>query len=52
MKELSGLADGPNGCGKLVMGGCSFAWNFCVIRSTVLAGHREDTRPNTALMQH
>ena len=40
VKELPGLADGPNGCRELVMGGCSFAWNFCVTRSTVLARQR------------
>jgi hypothetical protein len=51
-KELIGLADGPNGCGELVMGGCSFAWNFCVTGSTVLVGHREDARPNRTLMPH
>ena len=32
VKELPGLADGPNGCGELMVGRCSVAWNFCVTR--------------------
>jgi len=51
-KELPGLADGPSGCGEMATGGCSFAWNFCVTQSPVLAGHREDARLNTMLMPH
>jgi hypothetical protein len=30
------MADGPIGCGKLATGGCLFAWNLSVTRSTVL----------------
>jgi hypothetical protein len=30
------LADGPVGCGEVTRGGCSYAWNLSVTRSTVL----------------
>ena len=35
------LADGPNGCHKVVKGGCSFALKFSVTRS---AAHSEAER--------
>ena len=35
-KELAELADGPTGCGEVARGGCLFARNFIVTRSTVL----------------
>jgi hypothetical protein len=34
--ELVELAGGPNGCGEVARGGCLFAWNFIMTRSTVL----------------
>ena len=39
------LADRPTGCGEVSRGGCLFAWNFIVIRSTVLM-ETERTRSN------
>ena len=35
-EELAELADGPTGRGKMARGGCLFAWNFSVTRSTVV----------------
>ena len=35
-KELAELADGPTGCGAVARGGCLFARNFILTRSTVL----------------
>jgi hypothetical protein len=40
------------GCGELVTGRCSFAWNFSVTRWTVLTGWRQGTRPNMMLSLH
>jgi hypothetical protein len=47
-KKLAELADGATGCDEVASGGCLFAWNFTVARSTVLtqAGR---TRANTTL---
>ena len=39
--DLPELADGPTGCGEVARGGCFFAWNFSVTRSTVLNGGSE-----------
>ena len=36
VEELAEVADGSTGCGEMARGGCSFAWNFSVTRSTVL----------------
>jgi hypothetical protein len=48
-----GLEDELTGCSQVVRGGCSFAWNFTVTRSTVVTGvQREDTRPNMMLFMH
>ena len=48
--DLAELADGPTGCGEVARGGCLFAWNFSVTRSTVLT-EAERTRPNATLHQ-
>jgi len=34
--KIKKLADWSTGCDETARGGCSFAWNFSVIRSTVL----------------
>ena len=41
MEDLAELADVPTGCGEVARGGCSYAWNFSVTRSTVLNGGGE-----------
>jgi hypothetical protein len=43
VEELAGLADEPSGIGEVARGGCLFAWNFSVTRSTVLNEGREKT---------
>jgi len=35
VKNLAELAEGPTGCGKVARGGCLFAWNLSVTRTTV-----------------
>jgi hypothetical protein len=45
VEELAELADGPSGCGEMVRGGCVFACNFSLTRSTVLK-QAERTRSN------
>ena len=35
VEELEELADGPTGYGDVARGGCLFAWNFNVTRSSV-----------------
>jgi len=52
VEELAELADGPTGRGEVARGGCSFAWNFIVTRSTVLTGAERRAGPNMALLQH
>jgi len=44
VKELAELADRPTSCGEMARGGCSFAWNFSVTRSTVLTEADRDFR--------
>ena len=46
--ELVELADGRTGCGEVARGGCLFAWNFGMTRSTVLI-EAERTRPKVTL---
>lgn len=36
VEEFAELTDGSTGCGEVAWGGYLFAWNFWVIRSTVL----------------
>ena len=43
---LAELVDGPTGCGEVARGGCSFAWNLSVTRSTVFKEAERRTRPN------
>ena len=45
VEGLVELAERPTGCGEVSRGGCSFAWNFIVIWSTVLM-EKERNRPN------
>jgi len=43
VEELEELADGPTGYGEVARGGCLFAWNVSVKRSSVglyTRGHR------------
>ena len=49
MEEIAELADGPTGCDQLARGGCLFACNFSVTRSTVLT-QAERTRSNLLSM--
>jgi len=49
VRQLAGLADGPNGSDKVARSGCSFAWNFSVTKSTVLMEAQKRTRPNITL---
>jgi hypothetical protein len=43
-EELAELADGPIGSAEVARGGCLFAWNFSVSRSTVIT-EAERIRP-------
>ena len=36
VEELAELVNGSMGCDEVARGGCSFAWNFCVTKSTIL----------------
>jgi hypothetical protein len=40
------LADGSTGCVEVARGGCLFAWNFSVTRSTVPTEKERRTRAN------
>jgi hypothetical protein len=46
------LADGPTGCGEVARGGCLFAWNSSVARSTVLTEVERRAGPNMTLSLH
>ena len=46
MDELAELADGPTGSGETARGGCLFAWNISVTRSTVRTVAERRTRPH------
>jgi hypothetical protein len=46
------LAGRPPGCGEVGIGGCLFAWNFSVTRSTVLTEAERRIRPNMMLSLH
>ena len=50
VEELAVLADGPTGCGEVARGGCVFAWNLTVTRSTVFT-EAERTRTNMTGLQ-
>jgi len=54
VEKLAVLADGPIGCGEEARGGCSFAWNFSVTRTTVLtrAERRTRTRASDSLLAY
>jgi hypothetical protein len=53
VEELAEVADGPTGCGEIARGGCSFAWNFSVTRSTVLTEAERGCRcVNDSLLAH
>ena len=51
VEDLAELAGGPTGCCEMAKGGCLFAWNFSVTRSTVLT-EAERTRRNMTLSLH
>jgi len=51
LEEIAELADGPTGCTEVARGGCLFAWNFSVSRSTVLT-ETERIRPIKMLLLH
>ena len=51
LEDLAELADEPTGFGEVARGGCLFAWNFSVTRSTVLTEAERRTRPNATLHQ-
>jgi hypothetical protein len=40
VEDLAELVDGPTGSVEVARGGCLFAWNFTVARSTVLTERR------------
>ena len=46
---LAELADGPTGCGEVARGGCIFACNFSVKRTTVLTEAERRARLNMSL---
>ena len=50
IEELAVLVDGPTGCGEVARGGCVFAWNLSVTRSTVFT-EEERTRTNMTGLQ-
>jgi len=41
VEDLGELSGGPAGCSEVTRGGCSYAWNFSVTRSTVLGRQTE-----------
>ena len=47
VEELAEVADGSTGCGEMARGGCSFAWNFSVTRTTVFTEAERWTRTST-----
>jgi hypothetical protein len=47
--EFVELAAGPTGCCKMASGGCGYAWNFSVTRSTVIKVAERKSRSNMAL---
>jgi hypothetical protein len=46
---LAELADEPSGGGEVARGGCTFACNFSVTRTTVLTETETRARPNMSL---
>ena len=52
MEESAEVADGPTESGEVARGGCSFAWNFSVRRSTVLRETERRIRPDLTLSFH
>jgi len=52
VEDLALLGNGPNGCGEMARGGCSYAWNFSVTRSPLLTEAENRTRPIMTLSQH
>ena len=49
-EDSAELSDGPSVCGEMASGGCSFAWNFSVIRSAVHSGVDRRAEPNMTLL--
>ena len=49
VEVLAKLANGPTGCGEVARGGCTFAWNFSVIRTAILAEAETRATPNMSL---
>jgi hypothetical protein len=50
MVGLAELADGPTGCGEVARGGCWFAWNLSVTRSTVVTVAERRSRLKMTLL--
>jgi len=46
---LAELAEVPTGCGEVARGGCLFAWNFRVTRSSIPLEAERRTRPKITL---
>jgi hypothetical protein len=51
-RELAELVNEHTACGEVAKGGCLFAWNFSVTRSTVLRKAERNIRPTTTLSLH
>ena len=50
VEVIAQLADWPTGSQEVARGGCLFAWNFSVTRSTLLMeADKKDTRPDMTL---
>jgi hypothetical protein len=52
VEGLAELVDEPTRCDDVARGGCLFAWNVSVTRSTVLTEAERRTRPNMTLSLH
>jgi len=52
VEELAELVDGPTGYCDMASGGCLYALNFSVTRSTVSAEMERRTRLNMMLLLH
>jgi hypothetical protein len=52
VEKLAELADGSTGSDEVASGECLFAWNFSVIRSTLLTQAERRTRAHMTLSPH
>ena len=52
MEKLAELVYGSTGSDEMARGVCLFAWNFSVIRSTLLTQTERRTRAHTTLSLH